>query len=81
MKAYALARGVDLSRWSFLTGEARAIQDVLSDYGVGSGVQPNGEIEHLVITFLIDGDGRIQKRYLGLEHSPDSIVSDLERKT
>ena len=81
MKAYALARGADLSRWSFLTGEARAIQDVLSDYGVGSGVQPNGEIEHLVITFLIDGDGRIQKRYLGLEHSPDSIVSDLERKT
>ncbi len=49
-------------------------------WGGSNGVS-NGEIEHLVITFLIDGDGRIQKRYLGLEHSPDSIVSDLERKT
>lgn len=81
MKAYALARGADLSDWSFLTGDADAIHDVLSDYGVGSGVQPNGEIEHLVITFLIDDEGRIRKRYLGLEHTPEAIVADLERET
>lgn len=79
MKAYALARGVDLANWSFLTGSASEIDAVLSDYGVGSGVQANGEIEHLVITFLIDDEGRIEKRYLGLEHTPESIVSELER--
>ena len=79
MKAYALARGVDLATWSFLTGDAPAIRQVLSDYGVGSGVGANGEIEHLVITFLIDADGRIQKRYLGLEHTPEAIVADLIR--
>ena len=81
MKTYALARGADLSDWSFLTGDASAIRQVLSDYGVGSGVQPNGEIEHLVITFLIDADGQIRKRYLGLEHTPESIAADLERET
>ena len=81
MKAYALAHGADLSDWSFLTGDAGAIDDVLSDYGVGSGVQPNGQIEHLVITFLIDAEGHIQKRYLGLEHTPEAIVSDLERRS
>ncbi len=81
MKAYALARGADLSGWSFLTGSASEINAVLSDYGVGSGVQANGEIEHLVITFLIDDQGRIQKRYLGLEHTPEALVAELERVT
>jgi len=78
MKAYGEARGVDFANWSFLTGDPDTIDRVLRSYGVGAGVQPNGEIEHLVMTILIDDQGRIVHRYMGLEHTAAAIRSDLE---
>ena len=80
MKAYAIARGADLDGWSFLTGEPAVVDEVVRSYGVGTGVQPDGEIEHLVISFLIDGEGRILKRYLGLEHTVEALREALERE-
>ena len=80
MKAYAKARGADLGNWSFLTGEPEDVEEVVRSYAVGTGVQSNGEIEHLVVSFLIDGEGRILKRYLGLEHSAETLRAALERE-
>ncbi len=79
LRRYALARGVALSNWSFLTGPRSALEALWLDYGVGSGRSENGEIEHLVISFLIDAEGRILRRYLGVEHSIDALRADLER--
>ena len=39
----------------------------------------DGEIVHTVATFLIDPEGNIVERYLGLEHTPDQILADIER--
>jgi len=80
MKAYAKARGADLDGWSFLTGEPEVVDEVVRSYAVGTGVQANGEIEHLVVSFLIDGEGRILKRYLGLEHTAETLRAALERE-
>jgi len=77
LRSYASARGVDLARWSFLTGEPDAVRDVLERYGVGAKPAANGEIEHLVITYLIDAEGRIARRFAGLEHRAETLVAAL----
>ena len=78
MRRYAQARGADLEGWSFLTGPVEHVEAVVRAYRVGKTVGADGEIEHLVASFLIDEEGRIARRYLGLEHEPDEIVADLE---
>ena len=78
LRSYAEARGANLSGWSFLTGTPRSIEVVLGGYGVGTVPSENGEIDHVVATFLIDSEGRIAHRYLGLEHGADELLADLE---
>ena len=77
LRAYATARGADLASWSFLTGPPETVDAVLRSYGVGTVPEPNGEIQHVVVTFLIDAGGRIQKRYFGLDHDADEYLRDL----
>jgi len=77
LRQYAKARGADLLNWSFLTGDAETISGVLEAYGVGAVPGKDFEIDHLVVTFLIDGEGRIVERYLGLEHDADTLARDL----
>lgn len=79
LRDWAQARGLDLARWSLLTGSVPEVEAVLKEYGVGSVRQPDGEIDHLVVTFLIDGEGRIARRYVGLDHEPARIAADLVR--
>ncbi len=80
LREYARKRGADTANWSFLTGSPDAIEAVLKGYGVGSARQPDGTIAHLVVTFLIDGNGQIVQRYIGLDaHDPEQLRADLER--
>jgi cytochrome oxidase Cu insertion factor (SCO1/SenC/PrrC family) len=46
---------------------------------VGRAPGKDGEIDHLVVSFLVDPEGRVVRRYVGLRHGPDEIVADLER--
>ncbi len=78
MRAYGLARGADLADWSFLTGPPERIAEVMRAYGVGKRPTTEGETEHVLATFLIDGRGRVVKRYLGLDHAPEQIAADLQ---
>ena len=53
---------------------------MLKSYGVGSARSADGNIEHVVVTFLIDGNGQIARRYIGLDgHDPKDLVRDLSR--
>jgi protein SCO1/2 len=79
LRAYAEARGADLTRWSFLTGPPQAVHEVVRRFGAGGVPKPTGEIEHLSVTFLIDAEGRIAERYLGLEHETQALLQDLRR--
>jgi protein SCO1/2 len=64
---YGRARGADLEHWSFLTGPPDQVADVVKRWGVGTLRTPDGQLEHVVATFLVDGKGQIAKRWLGLE--------------
>jgi protein SCO1/2 len=79
LKAYARKRGADLAGWSFLTGPPEEVERVIAAYGVGSARQPDGTIAHLVVSFVIDGEGRIAERFVGLEHEVDEIARAIER--
>ena len=78
LRSYAEAHGADLAGWSFLTGTSDEVGAALGRYGVGSVRGEDGEIDHVVATFLIDSEGRIAHRFLGLEHSAGQIAADLE---
>ncbi len=78
LAAYASARGAQLANWSFLTGSVDYVEQVIRSYGVGTTRAEDGTIEHLVVSFLIDGEGRILKRYLGSDHNPAEVASDIE---
>ncbi len=79
LRAYAEALGADLESWSFLTGAPEEVSAVLDRYGIGSFQGEDGKIEHIVATFIIGSDGRIARRFMGLEHGSDEIMRALER--
>jgi protein SCO1/2 len=80
LREYARKRGAELSGWSFLTGPSDQIDAVIRSYGVGSARQPDGTIAHLVVSFVIDGEGRIVQRSIGLEEmDPARLREDVER--
>jgi protein SCO1/2 len=70
---YAKERGADLSGWSFLTGPEPEVAEVVRSFGVGTLRNADGTIDHVVATFLVDGQGRIAKRWLGLEHPLEEL--------
>lgn len=75
--AYGEARGVDFERWSFLTGPEDRVDAVLQAFGVGRTRGESDLVEHTVITYLVDGNGRIVKRYFGLQHEPEAVAADV----
>ncbi len=77
LAAYAEARGVDLGHWSFLTGPPDEVEPILFAFGVGTVPGEGDQIEHTVITYLVDGQGRIVKRYFGLLHEPTALAADV----
>ena len=76
--AYARLRKLDLSNWSFLTGDPESIDAVLRAYGVGRVPVEGGDIQHTVATFLIDPEGEIRQRYLGSGTDAATLQRDLE---
>ncbi len=78
LRAYAEARHLDTEGWTFVTGPVDEVDAVVRAWGVGRVRGPDGGIEHTVATFLVDADGRIAKRYLGLDHDPAEIRADVE---
>jgi protein SCO1/2 len=79
LSSYARARGADLPGWSFLTGPPDVVADVVRRFGVGTTMAPDGTIDHLVATFLVDERGHIAKRWLGLEHGVAEMKDEIAR--
>jgi protein SCO1/2 len=78
LRDYTAARRLDTEGWSFVTGPVEDVEAVVAAYGVGSIREPDGNIVHTLATFLIDAEGNIAKRYLGVRHEPADIRTDVE---
>ena len=79
LRAYGETRGANLDHWTFVTGEPATVATILDDYYVGTVRQEDGTLDHLVVTYLIDPQGRIAERYIGLDVPDLKIIADLER--
>jgi protein SCO1/2 len=77
MKAYAESRGADFSNWSFLTGEPTTVEALVKKWGVGSVRQPDGSIDHTLLTFLVD-DQRVMDHYTPSEGQSEALLRDVE---
>lgn len=76
LKAYAAARGIDTTNFSFLTGPESAIRDLLVQFGVL--IEPGENVyKHTLSTLLIDRDGKILHRVDGSTWEPDDFLKRL----
>ena len=76
---YGRARGADLEHWYFLTGEPAAVARLVREFGVGTSrsTGADGDIQHIIVSFLIDPEDQIVKRYLGNDTAPEVIEAAL----
>jgi protein SCO1/2 len=78
LRQYADERGIDTGNFSFLTGPASAIRDLLTQFGVIA--QFNGNIlDHTLATLLIDEKGRVAWRADGSQWLPQEFVDRMHR--
>ena len=79
MREYAASRGASLDNWSFLSGDSKTVQSVLDAWRIGTVRKPDGSLDHVVATFLVGPDGKIYRRYLGLEGRAGALLDDLSK--
>jgi len=79
LRAHAKELGADLQRWTFFTGDLKAVDDFAGKFGVYVVRNPNDErdITHNLRTAIIGPDGTVKKIYTGNEWTPDDILRDL----
>jgi protein SCO1 len=75
---YAEALGANLAGWSFLTGEPAAIREVAHRYGVAVAPAADGQVDHTLLTTLIDRQGTMRVQYLGYRFDEAEFLHDLQ---
>jgi protein SCO1 len=78
LKEYAEAFDAELAGWSFLTGEPAAVRDVAHRYGVAMVKAADGQVDHTLLTTLIDRQGTMRVQYLGYRFDEKEFQRDLE---
>ena len=79
LKEYADVRGIDTKNFSFLTGPATAIKDLLTQFGVIAEFEGD-LIKHTLTTLLIDANGKIAHRADGSMWEPAEFVAKMKRE-
>jgi len=77
LKLYAQMHGADVAGWRFLTGEPAVIHDLTHRYGAFALKTANGDIEHSLLTSIIDSRGVLRVQYLGVRFDPEEFRRDL----
>jgi protein SCO1 len=77
LKEYAEALDADLAGWSFLTGEPADIRAVAHRYGVAVAPAADGQVDHTLLTTLVDRRGTMRVQYLGYRFDPEEFRHDL----
>ena len=77
LKGYAEAFEANLAGWSFLTGEPAAVLEVAHRYGVAVAKAADGQVDHTMLTTLIDRQGTMRVQYLGYRFDEEEFRRDL----
>ena len=74
---YARAHGANLAGWSFLTGSRAQIEGVALRYGVFVRKTARGDVDHTLLTSIVDQQGIMRVQYLGIRFDPEEFLRDL----
>jgi protein SCO1 len=79
LKDFAKLYHADLNGWYFLRGDEKYSLDLTAKWEIGVQKQPNGDIAHTNIIFLVDKKGQIRHYYNAnqLDLDKDVIVRDM----
>jgi protein SCO1 len=77
LKGYAAAHDADLGGWAFLTGAPADIREVARRYGVAVTRPADGQVDHTLLTTLVDRDGAMRVQYLGYRFDPEEFRRDI----
>jgi protein SCO1/2 len=75
---YAKRAGADPKRWTFLTGDPRAVADVAERFGILY-YPDKGQVVHQQGVAVIDAAGRLTNIYYGEDWEPEHILRDMEK--
>ncbi|AZO67866.1 MULTISPECIES: SCO family protein [unclassified Mesorhizobium] len=77
LKEYAQNFGADLKGWSFLTGDPAIVHEVGRKYGVIAKKATNGDVDHTLLTSIVDPGGILRVQYLGVRFDLEEFRGDL----
>jgi protein SCO1/2 len=77
LKMYAQMYGADVAGWSFLTGTPPVVADLTRRYGVFAAKNENGDVDHSLLTSIVDQRGILRVQYLGVRFDPEEFRRDL----
>jgi protein SCO1 len=77
LKEYAELLDADLGGWTFLTGTQAAVREVARQYGVAVAKGADGQVDHTLLTTLVDRRGVMRVQYLGYRFDPEEFRHDL----
>jgi protein SCO1/2 len=77
LKRYAQALGCDPAGWAFLTGTDAEIREVARRFGVFLEPRAGGDIDHNLLTSLVDRHGTLRVQYMGMQFDPREFLHDL----
>jgi protein SCO1 len=80
LRAHAKELDADLTSWTFLTGDEKAVSAFAGTFGVFVVKNPNDQrdITHNLRTAVIGPDGVVKKIYTGNEWTPEDVLMDLK---
>ncbi len=79
LRDYAKTHGANVPGWSFLTGTRPMVEEVERAYGaLRKRATRSGRVEHLFVTSLIDRQGSLRVRYLGVGFKREELFQDLQ---
>jgi protein SCO1 len=77
LKAYAAAFGAEAPGWHFLSDEPAVVRNVAHRYGVVVSARDGVDVDHTLLTSLVDRRGALRVQYLGYRFDPDEFRRDL----
>ena len=77
LKGYAQTFEADLAGWSFLTGDPATVLEVAHHYGVAVTKAADGQVDHTMLTTLVDRQGTMRVQYLGYRFDEEEFRRDL----
>jgi len=77
LKEYAEVLDADLAGWSFLTGTPAAVREVAHRYGVAVAPAADRQVDHTLLTTLVDRQGTMRVQYLGYRFDEEEFRHDL----